>query len=191
MKLIREFTFATIVMTLLASCGGGDNTQSSGENLSGAATGQEKNANLVTSSVLEKQYNQKAQELLELQEHYEENYENYSQKKLFEMAAEFEQGKEELESIQGQITQQAEAKNISFKTLSQVQQDYKDRAEDLVLVDQGIALIKLHKDALNIRNNVLTLIEERKVRELNTLDFRREQKFQVYETKMFVYLQRF
>lgn len=185
MKALKVITIG-VLLSSLASCGGGG-----GEGVSTSKGGNSSVPSGISQTAqLEKQYREKAKELIERQESYELFYEMMTPERRLIVAKRFEEGKKQLNSLQKQINALKNAEKISFLSTEEVEHRYKDRINEVLIVKNDKSLIQTHIDLINLSEESLKQIEEKSIERFNPQTGRENKKLKVYETDSFVYVQK-
>lgn len=184
MKVLKLITLG-IILSGLYGCGG----SGGGE---GATTPQKSSSvpsGISLTEKLQKQYNEKAKELIQIQEGYEHLYELMSEERRLQRANQFEEGKEQLNSLQRQIEALKNAEKISFLKSEEIKDRYRDRMDEVLIIKNDSNLMQTHVDLINLAPESLEQVEDKSIQRFEAQTETSGRQFKVYETKAFIYVQ--
>lgn len=174
-----------ISLSILYSCGGGGG-DSAAPNTSGVSVP----SGISQTAELEKQYLKKAKELIEIQEGYEDWQRFMTPEKRLAAAKTFEEGKKQLNSLQHEIRAIKNAEKILYLEAAQIEDRYKDRMDEVLLVSSDKSLMQVHFGLINLKQDSLKEIENKSIKRFKSHQLQRQSKqLKVYETDAFVYVQ--
>lgn len=174
-----------IILTGLYGCGGngGGEGATSNQKASGVPSG------ISQTAELEKQYNEKAKELINIQEGYHLFYRSMSEERRLHQAKKFEKGKKQLYSLQMQIETLKSAERISFLKPEQIQNKFRDRLNEILFVEDATNIMQVHSELINLSPERLEQVENKSIKRFDAQAQALDKQFKVYETKTFIYVQ--